>query len=165
MSPDAERTAGPHTDQGTNQMTGTQPGTQPGTQRRLTLQGVTDPVGAGRDFARLTLREWSWPPAREGVSPLLAGDVALVVSELLTNAALHGNGPVELVLRLSGQEVLRIEVADTDPGVPEPRQPHQPGVPGGHGLHIVEKICDSWGVEPHEGGKTVWSEIRPGGAL
>jgi anti-sigma regulatory factor (Ser/Thr protein kinase) len=157
MSSDADRTANAHTDQGTNQMTGTQ--------RRLTLRGVTDPVGAGRDFARLTLKEWSWPPAGAGVSPVLAGDVALVVSELLTNAALHGNGPVELVLRLSGQAVLRIEVADTDPGVPEPRQPHQPGVPGGHGLHIVEKICDSWGVVPYDGGKTVWSEIRPGGGL
>jgi anti-sigma regulatory factor (Ser/Thr protein kinase) len=132
------------------------------TLRRLALQGVADPVGAGRDFARLALKEWSWPPAADGVSPTTAGDVALVVSELLTNAALHGNGPVELVLRLTGQAVLRIEVVDTDPRVPEPRQPHQPGVPGGHGLHIVEKICAGWGVVPGAGGKTVWSEIRPG---
>lgn len=136
-----------------------------GAPRRLPLQGVADPVGAGRDFARRALNDWAWPPAADGASPTIAGDVALVVSELLTNAALHGDGPVELVLSLIGQAVLRIEVADAHPGVPQPRQPHQPGVPGGHGLHIVAKLCDAWGVDPRADGKTVWSEIRLGGAV
>ena len=85
----------------------------------------------------------------------------LVVSELLSNAALHADGPVDLVLRVHGQAVLRIEVADASDVVPAPRPAGRTLVPGGHGLRIVDQISAAWGVVPRAEGKTVWSEIHP----
>lgn len=129
--------------------------------RRLSLSGVADPVAAGRDFTRRTLAEWGWPPVAEHPSTRVAQDVTLVVSELLSNAALHAHGPVDLVLSVCGQAVLRIEVADDSDIVPAPRPAGRPMVPGGHGLRIVDQISAAWGVVPRAEGKTVWSEIRP----
>jgi len=126
--------------------------------RRLPLAGVQGPIAAGRDFTREALADWEWPPVPEAAARMVVADVVLVVSELLTNAALHGSGPRELVVELT-ESALRVEVADGEPAKPEPRSPHEPGVPGGHGLHIVEKLCDRWGVTPREDGKIVWLEV------
>lgn len=126
--------------------------------RRLPLTGLADPVGAGREFARRAMAEWGWRSADGRPSPRLALDAALVVSELLTNAVLHGGGPVELVVGIRGQDALRIEVADGSAVRPEARP--LDATPGGHGLRIVEKISDAWGVDAGADGKVVWSEIR-----
>lgn len=80
------------------------------------------------------------------------------MSELLANAALHASGAQELILHAT-PAVLRIEVLDASPLIPRPRSPHHPGLPGGHGLHIVERLSDRWGVAIRGGGKTVWAEV------
>jgi anti-sigma regulatory factor (Ser/Thr protein kinase) len=87
-------------------------------------------------------------------------DAVLAVSELITNAVLHGDGPVEV--RVSHRPgVLRVEVTDDGGAVPLPRHA-SPGDERGRGLHIVDAVTSRWGVAPKRPGpgKTVWFEIR-----
>ncbi|MEU7582225.1 ATP-binding protein [Streptomyces sp. NPDC041068] len=93
--------------------------------------------------------------------PGLAGDAALVVSELMTNALLHGSLRDRLirVRIILTTDVLRIEV--TDPRgerLPEPR------VAGGtdqfgRGLLLIGALADRWGCEPCTVGKAVYAEL------
>ncbi|MER8187911.1 ATP-binding protein [Kitasatospora sp. NPDC094015] len=124
-----------------------------GQRRILRLAGLPRQVVLGRDFARTALTDWGWP-GDEAVADLL-----LVVSELVANARLHAGGALQLGLHLSPSR-LRIEVTDPAAAPPVLGLPHLPGLPGGHGLHIVRRLVDTWGVTPHEQGKTVWAEIR-----
>ncbi|KOV85802.1 hypothetical protein ADL01_07920 [Streptomyces sp. NRRL WC-3618] len=104
--------------------------------------------------------------------PELAGDTALVVSELMTNALLHGSIRGRLIrVRLTATSAaLRVEVSDPrGERVPCPRE-----VTGddqfGRGLLLVGALAEQWGVGPREGvGKTVWAEwgvaVAPCGAV
>ncbi|MCX4782240.1 ATP-binding protein [Streptomyces sp. NBC_01264] len=123
-----------------------------GRRRRLGLRSVRGAVGKGRDFTRRTLRDWGWD-GRES-----AEDALLVVSELVTNAALHAHGCEELVL--TAGETLRIEVLDGVAALPRPGAARHPGVPGGHGLYLVRRLSDRWGCYPLGTGKVVWAEIE-----
>ena len=96
-------------------------------------------------------------------APTTASDVALVVSELVTNSVLHADvGPrraltVELMML---DDRLRISVID--PGSPiEPRilPPDHERV-GGIGLFLVNELSETWGVaRDGAGGTSVWCEI------
>ncbi|MGW6983804.1 ATP-binding protein [Streptomyces sp. NPDC054932] len=109
-------------------------------------------VAKGRDFTRQALLDWGWDGSET------SEDALLLVSELLTNAALHAGGCVELAL--SAGEVLRIEVFDGTTTPPRRHPSPQRGLPGGHGLYIVERLSDRWGTHTHENGKAVWAEIE-----
>ncbi|MFJ8825775.1 ATP-binding protein [Streptomyces sp. NPDC102467] len=128
--------------------------------RRLSLAGASGIVPLARDFTREALHAWGWLPAPSADRRAAAEDVLLVVSELVTNACLHAEGPDELVVSLDNK-VLRIEVADHGAGQPAPRTPHRAGRPGGHGMFIVQRLCLDWGVvrTPDVTGKTVWAEL------
>lgn len=138
-------------------------GTQPtrGRQvRRLRLEGESGAVPLARDFTRQALYAWGWLPAAGAEQRAAAEDVLLVVSELVTNACLHAEGPDELLLSCDNK-VIRLEVSDRGPGEPAPRTPHRAGRPGGHGMFIVQRLCLDWGVvrAPGTSGKTVWAEL------
>ncbi|NEB75017.1 ATP-binding protein [Streptomyces sp. SID14478] len=128
--------------------------------RRLSLAGASGIVPLARDFARDALYAWGWMPAPSADRRAAAEDVLLVVSELVTNACLHAEGPDEMVVSLDSK-VLRIEVTDHGAGQPAPRTPHRAGRPGGHGMFIVQRLCLDWGVVRTPGltGKTVWAEL------
>jgi anti-sigma regulatory factor (Ser/Thr protein kinase) len=132
--------------------------------RRLRLVGVSGAVPRARDFVRQALQDWGWLPAATGDQRAAAEDVLLVVSELVTNACLHADGPEELRVG-SGTEVLRLEIVDQGTGAPAPRTPHRAGRPGGHGMFIVQRLCLDWGVvrNPEGLGKTVWAELSAPG--
>ncbi|MEU6974142.1 ATP-binding protein [Kitasatospora aureofaciens] len=123
-----------------------------GQRRRLPLTGLPRPVAHARTFTAAALAHWSWP------DPDRASDIVLLVTELVANAAVHADGPLELVLHASAAR-LRIEVSDRSPALPAPRRPRHPGLPGGHGLFIVQQTSDRWGTAPHRHGKTVWAEF------
>ncbi|MEV6211542.1 ATP-binding protein [Kitasatospora sp. NPDC051914] len=110
-------------------------------------------VRAGRDFTTRVLDEWGRPGGEA-----LRADMLLVVSELLSNALVHADGPVELTLLRDGP-IARVEVFDTGDGRPEPRNPTDAAHPGGRGLHIVGRLSADWGVVGHDRGKTVWAEL------
>ncbi|TGZ18018.1 hypothetical protein DV517_29910 [Streptomyces sp. S816] len=91
----------------------------------------------------------------------LADDVALVVSELMTNALLHGSlrGRLIRLRLLTTAATLRVEVSDPR----GERRPNLRAVPGdqqfGRGLLLVQALADDWGVAPRVGvGKTVWAQ-------
>ncbi|MEU6576182.1 ATP-binding protein [Streptomyces sp. NPDC046805] len=128
--------------------------------RRLRLDGESGVVPLARDFARQALYAWGWLPAATADQRAAAEDVLLVVSELVTNACLHAEGPDELLLARDNK-VIRVEVSDRGTGQPAPRTPHRAGRPGGHGMFIVQRLCLDWGVVRIPGltGKTVWAEL------
>ncbi|MEU6366071.1 ATP-binding protein [Streptomyces sp. NPDC046931] len=128
--------------------------------RRLGFEDQSGVVPLARDFTRQALYAWGWLPAATADHRAAAEDVLLVVSELVTNACLHAEGPQELRIACDNK-VLRIEVADRGAGQPAPRTPHRAGRPGGHGMFIVQRLCLDWGVVrvPGVSGKTVWAEL------
>ncbi|MFJ6793624.1 ATP-binding protein [Streptomyces sp. NPDC091268] len=123
-----------------------------GRRRRLALRDVRGPVAKGRDFTRKALQDWGWDATET------SEDALLLVSELLTNASLHGGGCHELLLTADG-DALRIEVCDGSTSLPARLPAPQRGVPGGRGLFIVERLSDRWGSRPYGPGKAVWAEI------
>ncbi|WP_066950285.1 ATP-binding protein [Streptomyces lushanensis] len=128
--------------------------------RTLALSGASGVVPLSRDFTRQALHDWGWLPASAADRRAAAEDVLLVVSELVTNACLHAEGPERLRVTCTAK-VLRLEVTDRGAGQPAPRTPHRAGRPGGHGMFIVQRLCLDWGVTrtPGTTGKTVWAEL------
>ena len=88
----------------------------------------------------------------------LVDDAVLLVSELVTNAVVHGRSDVALRLWRTGSGV-RVEIADRHPGAVLPRRP-DPEALGGRGLYLVETLAQDWGVRPAKPGKAVWFELE-----
>ncbi|MBM7441580.1 ATP-binding protein [Streptomyces sp. HB132] len=116
-------------------------------------------VAAVREFTREAVTDWGF---RARVD-----DVLVCVSELATNALLHGVPPgrgylVRLRLEAEGC-VLRVEVHDSGGGVPAVRRPDGES---GRGLVLVDALADRWGVGERDPGKIVWCAFtrsrRPG---
>jgi anti-sigma regulatory factor (Ser/Thr protein kinase) len=91
----------------------------------------------------------------------LVPDASLIVTELVTNAVLHGGEPIRLAVDMDA--LLRIGVFDGDRRTEHVAiKPHDMARPGGRGLHIVSTLADRWGTDAHPDGKTVWAELaRP----
>src|ERR1700759_195307 len=75
-------------------------------------------------------------------------DLVLVVSELVGNAIIHGQGEVVLRLELEG-EALRGEGIDQGGGFEREAGESGPDDIGGRGLMLVESMTSRWGI--HEG--------------
>ena len=87
-------------------------------------------------------------------------DAVLLVSELVTNAVKYGpeHGEIRLIVA-ENDSAMRVTVHDTGAGpLPEMRPldrlPHEGG---GHGLRLVDRVSDRWGVE--RGSTRVWFEL------
>lgn len=112
-------------------------------------------VRLARKFAWQTLTDWA--AAERG------DDVLLCVSELATNALLHGVPAgrgflLRLVLHAEG--ALRVEVHDSGPGevgCPDPTP--DADAEHGRGLLLVAALADKWGVGERNPGKIVWCEF------
>ena len=112
----------------------------------------TDPgeVPRVRHLVQRQLRAWGLPAA-EDVTLLL-------VSELVTNALLHGRPPLELRLSAAGARV-RVEVQDAA-GDHLPSLMFPPlDATHGRGIRIVATLASRWGSSPAAGGKVVWFEV------
>jgi anti-sigma regulatory factor (Ser/Thr protein kinase) len=115
-------------------------------------------AGAARTLLRTFLE-------RRKDGELYLEDGKLVVSELVTNALLHGSTeePDTLIhVRFEClPDVLRIEVHDASGKLPAARTA---GVNDecGRGLLLVKQLALSWGCEPRDGiGKRTWAELPP----
>ncbi|GLW12525.1 hypothetical protein Misp01_76530 [Microtetraspora sp. NBRC 13810] len=85
-------------------------------------------------------------------------EVTTTVSELVTNAVLHGCAPIAVTMIRSGR-FLRVQVADSSPAWNLPAGTATLEDEGGRGLQIVEAYTHEWGVKPElDGGKTVWAQ-------
>jgi anti-sigma regulatory factor (Ser/Thr protein kinase) len=93
----------------------------------------------------------------------LAGDqgpLELAVSELVTNAILHGRGLIDIRLSVDGDRI-RLEVGDQGGGTPAVQPRATPAdVAGGWGLNLVERLSDRWGYAQDGGVTRVWMERR-----
>jgi anti-sigma regulatory factor (Ser/Thr protein kinase) len=85
-------------------------------------------------------------------------DCQLLVSELVTNAVVHGSGPISLELQhLDG--ALRVSVMDAHPSQPlEIRTAHRDDE-SGRGLAIIAAIATRWGSWCERDGTQVWFEL------
>jgi serine/threonine-protein kinase RsbW len=103
--------------------------------------------------ARRTVTALCGPAGLHG----LCDTAALLTSEVVTNAVLHGDGTVEVRAHVGGGR-LRVEVQDQGDGEPQVRAP-TPDAEGGRGMHLLAALAEDWGVEPVAGGKYVWFEL------
>ncbi len=97
-----------------------------------------------------------------GIYDSAACDVALVISELLSNALRHAaplpGSEIRVAWRVDEESV---QVSVSDGGgltVPELGEP-TPCATGGRGLRIVEKLSRRWGTSTGDDGTTVWAEV------
>ncbi|MEU5894515.1 PAS domain S-box protein [Streptomyces sp. NPDC047461] len=114
------------------------------------LPATASAVSIGRSFVIKTLSDWGCVPA--------ADDARLLVSEILTNAVQHAEGPLVLHLRRTETD-LAVEISDLSPHLPQPRLASE-DEESGRGLILVDAIADTWGVRPDERGKTTWFTLR-----
>ncbi|MEU6442991.1 ATP-binding protein [Streptomyces sp. NPDC047046] len=123
---------------------------QGGTVRRTRLPRRRTSVRKARDFARETAGAWE---CRE-----LADALALVVSELVTNAVVHarcGAGRQVALTLVRGDGAVRVEVRDSGRGAPAPRGAVPFTEESGRGLAVVDAVAADWGVRDEVVGKTV----------
>ncbi|WP_234330487.1 SpoIIE family protein phosphatase [Streptomyces acidiscabies] len=114
------------------------------------LPALASSIGDGRSFLTKTLTVWNCAH--------LADDARLLVSEVLTNALQHAQGPLGLHLRRTTADVT-IEISDHSPHLPQPRLA-APDDESGRGLLLVDTLADSWGVRPTDDGKTTWFTLQ-----
>jgi AraC-like DNA-binding protein/anti-sigma regulatory factor (Ser/Thr protein kinase)/catechol 2,3-dioxygenase-like lactoylglutathione lyase family enzyme len=123
-------------------------GTRPA---QLSCSADLPPVPSSVRRARQFLRDAC---ARWGVAE--RDDMAVVVTELVTNAVEHAGTPLRLRLVLD-RSVLRVSVRDRRPGpLPDPAEPNGPR---GHGLRAVARLSRTWGVLLDGDGKAVWAHV------
>ncbi|GAB2585426.1 SpoIIE family protein phosphatase [Streptomyces capparidis] len=104
-------------------------------------------VASTRSLALRQLAEWDLES--------LAMTTELVVSELVTNAIRHGEGPIRL--RLIRHDSLICEVSDTSSTSPRLRHARTTDE-GGRGLFLVAQLTRRWGTRYTENGKLIWAE-------
>jgi serine/threonine-protein kinase RsbW len=99
--------------------------------------------------ARALLREHA-----DGLDRARLDTAVLLISELVTNAVLHGRGQIRLSIEV-GDGDARFTVCDEGGGKPAVRS--HPGPEGGWGLRLVGQLAARWGVR--EGRTQVWFEL------
>jgi len=121
----------------------------------IELQRAT---GAPRDARRAVRRLCA-----DHMQAELLDDAELMVSELVSNAILHGEGNISLRASLD-EDRLFVEVIDEGSGFERALRRKDFEQVGEWGLEIVEAASSRWGV--HEGTTHVWFELeRPGPRL
>ena len=118
---------------------------------RTTLPSAVTAPAAARALARDAVERGGRRPA------VRLDDVALVVSELVTNAVLHGDGDITLDVVVD-DDAVHVEVADREPNLPD--QPNAAlDAESGRGLLLVSRVATQWGVRRSSPGKVVWAHL------
>ncbi|OQR62161.1 diguanylate cyclase [Streptomyces maremycinicus] len=107
-------------------------------------------VPEGRTFLHKALTSWNCTER--------ADDALLLLSETLTNAVQHSEGPIGLHLHRTATD-LTVEVSDRSPQLPQPRAPVE-HAESGRGLILVRALAADWGVRPTDEGKATWFTLK-----
>ncbi|WP_283139710.1 ATP-binding protein [Rhizohabitans arisaemae] len=87
-------------------------------------------------------------------------DTELVLSELVTNAVVHGSGVDVAISLVHKGDSIRVEVSDHGSDSSPIRRDPSPDADGGRGLLLVDSIASRWGHEGVPGLYTMtWAEI------
>jgi anti-sigma regulatory factor (Ser/Thr protein kinase) len=114
-------------------------------------------VRRARSLVRSSLTSW-------GLSHQIPA-LELAVSELVTNALVHGEGDIDVRLTAS-DDVVRLDVADHGRnGQPRISQGADGGELGGWGLQVVDELSDAWGTISGPAETRVWMERHTGRSL
>nr|WP_276610589.1 ATP-binding protein [Kineococcus siccus] len=155
---------------------GTQPELGPGAEAEVvTVVDVRDPAGRGEDGLVSRVLVLDADPAavrearvfvHESCCRLAHCDdacdtLALLVSEVVTNAISHGRSQTRLEVTSTPTGV-RLEVRDDDSRLPV-LAATDPQALGGRGLAVVDRLASAWGVREEDVGKTVWVELSATG--
>lgn len=127
----------------------------PPREARITLPPEPTSPRAARRFLASLLVSWRMPE-------MLEGEVALLLSELATNAIQHARSPFTVIVRYDGT-FLRTEVGDGSQEVPRLEGEEELVRRAGRGLVLVDSIAHRWGIHPTARGKRVWFDlpVRP----
>lgn len=125
---------------------------QPDDQMSAEFEAASESVRDARRFVTTTMDDWG---ATEQ-----SADVALLTSELATNAVIHAQSRYTVtIVRLPDR--VRVVVADGSPTIAH-RRHYSPMSGTGRGLGMVADMAAAWGMEPTDRGKIVWFEIASG---
>jgi anti-sigma regulatory factor (Ser/Thr protein kinase) len=114
----------------------------------LELPATTDAPGQARHALRAVASSMS---ARD------RWRAELIMTELVSNAVVHGpGGPVTVAIDCGGGAV-RGRVGDPGPGVERRRDRAPESSESGRGLFLVDRLSDRWGTSPEASG--VWFEV------
>jgi anti-sigma regulatory factor (Ser/Thr protein kinase) len=114
---------------------------------RTTIPADVHAPRHARELARRAAADHDLPP----------DDLAVVVSELVTNAVRYGTPPVQLEIECC-EDCVTVVVADAGPGRPA-RRDADDAAEGGRGLLLVGELARETGVRPQPPGKAVWAEL------
>lgn len=122
----------------------------------LELLALPSAVACARGHARWVALEWGLPD--------LADNLALLVSELMTNAvrasarAAAGEPPIVRLWLMCDQASVVIYVWDASSQMPV-RHDAGPDSEGGRGLLVIDALSTDWGAYSKDKGKVVWVMI------
>jgi anti-sigma regulatory factor (Ser/Thr protein kinase) len=117
--------------------------------RAQTFERSNREISRARRFVTGVLDEWGFTTH--------TGPFELMVSELVSNALVHGNGQIFVQLSHDGV-ALRLEVRDEGGGIDRPRLDQR--TTGGWGLRFVDQLADGWGSEIRGDCTLVWAVRR-----
>lgn len=121
-----------------------------------TLPCTAESAEPARQLVRAALGVWGMES--------LEDDGALVVTELVANAAQHTHGHlIRVTVSCPASDLVRIGVVDRSQQRPERRDADE-YAERGRGLAIVERLTDRWGTDLLPFGKRVWGVLRESGA-
>lgn len=89
-----------------------------------------------------------------GLSESQLADACLMVSELVTNALVHGTGAIVIRIDAAPERVM-FEVRDEGDG--DVAIAPTPSASGGWGLRVVDRLAGTWGSR--EGSTQVWFSL------
>ena len=119
---------------------------------------------AGDHAAALARHAVDMDLSRRGVHDPVLHDVAVVVTELVTNATQHGSPPVEVTVDPAtdphGASAILIEVWDSSPDTRPVLRDSDIHSARGRGMVLVDALSSSWGADGAENDrKRIWAYV------
>lgn len=120
----------------------------------LTLTPDARSIRLARGFLASIARDLDLPTDTVSVAEL-------ALSEIVTNAVVHGLPPIVLQVAASPTR-LEVSVSDASPAQPRADETRLDAT-GGRGLAIVAAVAGAWGCEPDPTGpgKRIWFSVSP----
>jgi len=111
---------------------------------------ASTPASVGRARAVGQLQVWGYQLDQDA-----AFTFELLVSEVVTNACLHGNGALLTLVLIARDEEVFVEVLDGSTVAPRRREASAQEE-SGRGMFLVDALATAWGTHPTPRGKAVW---------